>query len=452
MTDTSSLPTVTILGAGYVGLTTAALLAHSGYKVYAIEPNPERLKIIQSGRSFFFEEGLDVIIKAAQEAGNFIATDSYADSIPHSSVVFSCVGTPDNPDGSSNLTYVFSAAKEAGKLMNPGTVYVQKSTVPVGTGRKVEEEFKKLNKDISYISNPEFLREGTAVYDTLYFDRVVAGGDNTNAVKQVLDVYRDLEEHRDTIASLAGVNKNERLGKYISTSLNSAELIKVTANAFLALKISFANSIAKLADAVDADVVEVMDAVGADERIGRAFLNAGRGYGGGCFPKDVSGLIASGLEYGVDLDIMNAAQQVNASMPGYIIEKLHATLPRELKGSRVAVLGLAFKAGTSDTRKSPGVSLANTLSRVGAAVTAYDPKANEEAAHDLKRDVRIVQTLEEALESVDAIVLATEWPDLLQEPDFYTAHTDARIMVDAINRLDKHSYVSAGFQYIGVGR
>ena len=452
MTEFSTEKIITVLGAGYVGLTTAALLAHAGYKVYAIEPNAERLKVIQSGKSFFYEDGLDAIIKTALDTGSLIATDSYEESVPHSSVVFSCVGTPDNPDGSSNLTYVFMAAESAAALMKPGTLYVQKSTVPVGTGQSIEALFKEKGVDAPYVSNPEFLREGTAVYDTLFFDRVVAGSEHEQAVERILAIYKDLEAHRDTIATLASINTVARKGQYIAASLNSAELIKVTANAFLALKISFSNSIAKLADAVDADIVEVMDAVGADERIGRSFLNAGRGYGGGCFPKDVSGLIASGLDNGVDLEIMQAAQQVNASMPGYILEKLNTTLPHELKGSRVAVLGLAFKAGTSDTRKSPGVALANTLSRVGAAVTAYDPKANEEAAHDLKRDVRIADTLEEALENVDAIVLATEWPDLLQKPDFYTSRTDARIIVDAINRLDKHSYASAGFQYIGVGR
>src|SRR5690606_18543443 len=299
--------TITVLGAGYVGLSTAALLAHAGYKVYAIEPNQERLKVIKQGRSFFYEQGLDPVIKAAMDAGNLIATDSYEESVPHSSVVFSSVGTPDNPDGSSNLTYVFEAAKEAAKHLQPGSIYVQKSTVPVGTGRRVIAEFEKLRKDISYVSNPEFLREGTALYDTLYFDRVVVGGDDKQAVEDVLDIYRQLEANRDKIADLAGVDKDPRHGQYIATGLNSAELIKVTSNAFLALKISFANSIAVLADKVDADIVEVMDAVGADERIGRKFLNAGRGYGGGCFPKDVSGLIASGLENGVDLEIMQAA-------------------------------------------------------------------------------------------------------------------------------------------------
>ncbi len=444
--------TITVLGAGYVGLTTAALLAHAGYKVYAIEPNPKRLEVIKQGRSFFYEAGLDPVIKVAMDAGNLIATDSYSESVPSSDIVFSSVGTPDNPDGSSNLAYVFSAAQEAAKYLKDGSIFVQKSTVPVGTGNQVEEVFKKAGKRIRYVSNPEFLREGTALYDTLFFDRVVVGGDDKEAVEEILNVYRNLENHRDEIADVAGVKKESRLGKYIPTSRNSAELIKVSANALLALKISFANSIAKLADKVDADVVEVMDAVGADERIGRAFLNAGRGYGGGCFPKDVSGLIASGLENGVDLEIMTAAQNLNASMPGYIMEKLKDTIG-SFEGKNIAVLGLAFKAGTSDVRKSPGVSMANILAKSGANVTTYDPEASEEASEDLRRNVVQRESIKEATSGVDAIVVATEWPKLINYP--ISKYKDAMagdVFVDAINHFDKNEVTSSGLRYIGVGR
>ncbi len=435
--------TITVLGAGYVGLTTAALLAHAGYKVYAIEPNQERLKVIQSGKSFFYEEGLDPIIQKAIDDGNLIATDSYEESVPNSSVVFSCVGTPDNPDGSSNLTYIFSAAEESAKYLSDGAIYVQKSTVPVGTGRKVEAVFKELGKDIAYTSNPEFLREGTALFDTLYFDRVVVGGDNQEAVETILNIYRQLEAHRDTIAALSGVTPRERHGQYIATNLNSAELIKVTANAFLALKISFANSIAKLADKADADVVEVMDAVGADERIGRAFLNAGRGYGGGCFPKDVSGLISSALEYGVDLEVMQAAQSVNQSMPGYVVEKLKDALDNDLRGKRVAVLGLAFKAGTSDTRKSPGIAIANLLAHEGAVVAGYDPQANHEAKPDLHQTVTLHESVDTAIDGASAIVIATEWPE------FKSLSFGDTLVLDAVNITNASSTTG---HYIGVGR
>lgn len=445
--------TITVLGAGYVGLTTAALLAHAGYTVYALEPNPQRLAVIKQGKSFFFEDGLDAIIKATLERGTLIPTNSYADSVPHSHIVFSSVGTPDNPDGSSNLTYVFAAAKEAAAHLAVGSIYVQKSTVPVGTGARIETLFQELNTSIHYVSNPEFLREGTALHDTLYFDRVVAGGTNGHAVDEVLAVHHQLETWRDVIAATAGIKPAAQKGRYISTSLNSAELIKVTANAFLALKISFANSIAKLSDNVGADIVDVMDAVGADKRIGHAFLNAGRGYGGGCFPKDVSGLIASGLDHGVELEIMHAAQAVNASMPGYIVEKMLAHFDGNMSGKKVAVLGLAFKAGTSDVRRSPGITLANTILRAGATVTAYDPQALGEADEELHEGVTQYDSLMGAISGADVVIIATEWPEILHcSARSYAEVMHGQLFVDAINRFDIATIEQAGLHYIGVGR
>lgn len=443
--------TITVLGAGYVGLTTAALFAHCGYKVYAVEPNTKRLEAIKQGRSFFYEEGLDPVIKAAVDNGSLVPTDSYDESVPHSDLVFSCVGTPDNPDGSSNLSYVYSAAEQSMNLMKDGAIFIQKSTVPVGTGQKIIDLFQKNGKDFAYVSNPEFLREGTALYDTLYFDRVVAGGHDQASVETVLDTYRKLEECRDSIAQLANVQANPRKGHYIATQLNSAELIKVTANAFLALKISFANSIAKLSDKVGADVVEVMDAVGADERIGRAFLNAGRGYGGGCFPKDVSGLIASGLENNVDIEVMQAAQELNKSMPGYVVEKLKLQLG-QLQGKKIAVLGLAFKAGTSDVRKSPGVAIANTLSQYGASVVVHDPQALEEAQEELRRDIETADSIEAALDGSDAVIIATEWKEYRDlAPDVFN-QMRGNTVLDAMNMLKKEHLASAGLTYLGVGR
>lgn len=445
--------TITVLGAGYVGLTTAALLANAGYKVYALEPNKERLDVIREGRSFFYEAGLDPVIAAGLSSGNLTPTDSYEDSVPNSDVVFSCVGTPDNPDGSSNLTYVFAAAEQAGGLMKPGSVFVQKSTVPVGTGSKIAKSFESAGYLIPYVSNPEFLREGTALHDTLLFDRIVAGGDDTAAVNVVLDVYRQLEHHRDSILAIAGIDTNRTEGEYIATQLASAELIKVTANAFLALKISFANSIAKLADKSGADIVEVMDAVGADSRINRAFFDAGRGYGGGCFPKDVSGLIASGLEHGVDLEIVQATKAVNDSMPGYVLEKVKDTLGTELTGVRITVLGLAFKAGTSDARRSPGVALANQLASSGAVVNAYDPKAHHEAAHELVSEVNLTETLNDSLTQAEVVIIATDWPELTSlSPADLSDMTGKRLVVDAVNKLDKAPFIQAGFAYLGIGR
>jgi len=448
-----AVSTITVLGAGYVGLTTATLFAHAGYTVYVVEPDSRRLDVIKQGRSFFFEAGLDPIIGAAVTDGRLIPTDSYENSVPSSDIVFSCVGTPDNPDGSSNLRYVFAAAEQAAGLMKSDAIYVQKSTVPVGTGSRIIDTFGSAGHDIAYVSNPEFLREGTALADTLFFDRVVAGGADAIAVEQVLDLYRELERHRGDIAERADISDIQSDGEYIATELASAELIKVTANAFLALKISFANSIAQLADKAGADVVEVMDAVGADKRINRAFFNAGRGYGGGCFPKDVSGLIASGLDYGVELPIVQATKSVNDAMPGYVAEKLQEHLGGTLKDRHIAVLGLAFKAGTSDARKSPGIALANLLADRGAVVTAYDPKAADEANPDLVTQVRLTNGLNECVVSADAIIIATDWPELVNmSADDYKQASGARVIFDAVNALPKRSFIDAGFRYLGVGR
>jgi UDPglucose 6-dehydrogenase len=444
--------TITVLGAGYVGLTSAAIFAQSGYKVFVVEPNPKRLAVIKQGRSFFFEHGLDALVAKGIADKTLIPTDSYEQSVPESDFVFSCVGTPDNPDGSSNLTFVFAAAETTLKYAKKDVVYVQKSTVPVGTGVKIEELFAKHHAHMPYVSSPEFLREGTALRDSLFFDRIVVGGSDVDAARKVLELYQEVEDRRESIARLSGLDVEAKAGRYIETNLNSAELIKVTANAFLALKISFANSIAKLADQTGADINEVMDAVGADQRIGRPFLNAGRGFGGGCFPKDVSGLISSAADYGVELPIMVAASEVNYSMPGYIAQKVQTVLDG-IQGKHIAVLGLAFKAGTSDARRSPGVSLANILSKNGATVRAYDPEANHEAKEDLEAGITLHNSLETAVKNVDAVLVATDWPEFLQyDLSRLTQHMKGNLLVDCMNAYDMDEVKGAGLQYLGVGR
>jgi UDPglucose 6-dehydrogenase len=442
--------TISVIGCGYVGLTTAAILANCGYKVYAIEVNPTRLKSIQQGKSFFYELGIDQLLENALKQGNLIATDSYEEAVPGSSIVFSCVGTPDNPDGSSNLSYVFSAAEEAAKYLAEGSIYVQKSTVPVGTGEKIEKQFKEGGKNFRYVSNPEFLREGTAISDTLWFDRIVAGSDDKAAAAEVIEVYKSIERCRDELAKIAGLEPPKAIpeANYITTTRNSAELIKVTANAFLALKISFANSIAKLADQAGADINGVMDGVGADRRIGRAFLYAGRGYGGGCFPKDVSGLIRSAEEYGVNMEIMNAATEVNNSMPHYIINKAKDAIGGSFEGKKVAVLGLAFKAGTSDARRSPAVAIANTLASQASQITAYDPKATEEAREELDDSIKLCSSTEEAVKDADCIFIATDWPEF-KEIDF--AKYKAELIVDCMNTLEPSAQLSYGYLGVGLG-
>jgi UDPglucose 6-dehydrogenase len=454
--------TATIIGSGYVGVTTAAIFANAGYKVYALEINSERLAAIRRGKSFFYEEYLNPLLEHALKTGQLLGTSSYGIAIPESDIIFSCVGTPDNPDGSSNLNYVYAAAAETAEYIKPGAIFVQKSTVPVGTGKKVEKVLRDISGyKIDYVSNPEFLRESTAIQDSLWPDRVVIGGSDDSANRVIERMYRQVIYNREALAAIADIpftdELNETTPRYIKTSRNSAELIKVSANAFLALKISFANSMAKLADATGADVVEVMQAVGADNRIGRHFLNAGRGYGGGCFPKDVNGLISSGLEHGVDLNIMQAVNSENASMPGYILEKaLKHYNGQSLIGKKVALLGASFKAGTSDVRKSPALTMANLLAdKLGARVHIYDPEAFTEEVNikEVNGKIKVSPTMDKALRNAEMAVLATDWPEFR---DFSTGKLarllKGKLVVDAMNCLNPDEVKRAGLTYIGVGR
>lgn len=459
MPDTK--PTITVLGCGYVGVTTAVVLANCGITVYAIEPLPARLDTLKQGRSFFYEAGVDALIQRAMQAGTLVFTNSYEKAVRRSSIVFSCVGTPDNADGSSNLSFVFDSAEEASKYIKPGTIFVQKSTVPVGTGIRVMELFQKNGADIRYVSNPEFLREGTAIADTLWFDRIVAGSDDQSAAQMILALYKTIEQNAAKVGTYADIDKPAAAlpPHYMATSRNSAELIKVTANAFLALKISFANSIAKLADLSGADVMQVMDGIGSDRRIGRAFLNAGRGYGGGCFPKDVSGLIRSAEEYGADMEIMKAATEVNESMPHYVISKAKTALGKTadsdnvFSGKRVAILGLAFKAGTSDVRKSPAITIANTLAEQGAEVYAYDPEAMNEAREELGKSIKLVSSAHEAIQDTDVIFVATDWPEFVSiDLAKLAKDSGAKVLVDCMNRYDSHSVAAVALTYVGVGK
>ncbi len=454
--------TITIIGSGYVGLSSAAIFANAGYKVYALDIDEKKIKIIRSGRSHFYELGLDYFIAKAIKKGNLIPTISYEESIPNSTMAISCVGTPDNPDGSYNMSYIFSSAEETAKYAKNGLVYVQKSTVPVGTGEKVMKHIKKVNPKLKvhYVSNPEFLREGSAVFDTLNMDRIVVGGNGEDARKRLIAVYKkvdDLAKKTDmseiskyagvTMPSIKTFDKTPFIERVLETSLESAELIKVSSNAFLSLKITFANSIAQLCDKTGADIVEVMNGVGMDHRIGRAFLYAGRGYGGGCFPKDVSGLLAVADEHDVDLKIMKSSVQVNEEMPQYIVEKMIKEIP-DLKKKKVALLGLSFKPGTSDTRKSPSIKLANLLVGKVASIKVYDPEAEEEAKPHLEKDVELMDTVKDTLDDADVAVIATDWPqfkdlNLFKKVDF---------VVDGMNALDKEQLRKMKVKYIGVGR
>lgn len=454
-TDTNK-PNVAIVGAGYVGLTTAVLLASSGYNTHLVDVDKEKVSKIKKGESPFFEPNLDGLIKKVTSNKKLVPTSSYEEAVPQAEIVLSCVGTPDKADGSSNLKYVFAAAREIAQHAKDGTVIAQKSTVPVGTGRELAKEIKAANGQLGfhYVSNPEFLREGAAISDTLYPDRIVVGGDDKSSLEKVAQLYEHIIQSASEIDPVLQkeYQPHEYIdGKIVYTTLESAELIKVTSNAFLALKISFANSIAKLADEVDGDIVGVMDGVGLDRRIGRAFLNAGRGYGGGCFPKDVSGLIAAAEKNNVSLEIIQAATHVNSSMPGYIIDKVTKHTD-SFKNKDIAVLGLSFKPATSDTRRSPAVQIANLLVDEGASVRAYDPKAIFEDG-DLSKGVAREETIDQTIKNADAVFIATDWPEFAAyQPEQYAQQMKGNLLVDCMNMLNKDEVARAGLTYIGVGR
>lgn len=453
---TSKKPVISVIGAGYVGLTTASILAACGYKVYLIDVDKKKINVIKKGKSHFFEAGIENLIQYGLSNKTLIPTLSYKEAVPKADIVFSCVGTPDNPDGSPNLEYIYAAAKEVGKLAKKGAIFVQKSTVPVGTGKSIISKFAKHGAKLNYVSNPEFLREGTAIADTVLFDRIVLGG-QAKYRSAVAELYEAIEQNRLKIMELANLEfangtVKTHAGSYIFTSIESAELVKVAANSFLALKISFANSIAKLADKTDADVVEVMKAVGADRRIGSAFLNAGRGYGGGCFPKDVSGLISSANSYGVDLHIIAASAELNDSMPGYIVSKVKQSV-KTFKDLNVAVLGLAFKVGTSDVRKSPSIKIANMLAKEGAKVYAHDPAVTGQIPNGLSASAIRSNTISSAVKKADVVFVATDWPEYIEMDLKQVAGSmRGKLFIDCMNVFDPAYVRSCGLAYVGVGR
>lgn len=463
---------ITIAGTGYVGLTTATVLANVGYKVWTIDVDSKKIETIKGGKSYFFESGLDQFIKKSIDEKKLFPTIEYEEAIAESDIVFSCVGTPDKEDGTPNLDFIYQVveqvAKNCEKVGKKEIIFVQKSTVPVGTGKKLVEYAKSINPKLRmrYVSNPEFLREGSALYDTLVVDRIVIGSKDVEAREEVAKLFKNVNEFainlkHDSYTDYASVYHNsfadaEKIDfskKIQMMGVESAELVKVTANAFLSLKISFANSIAKLADEAGANVQEVMNGVGADIRIGRSFLYPGIGWGGGCFPKDVSGLITVSKEHGVAQTIMEEAVAVNNSMIEYIIEKGEKLLKSDTKGVEVAVLGLSFKPGTSDVRKSPAIKLCNALVKKGAKVKAYDPQAMEEAKHDLSDQVQLTENIDDCIIGVKLVFVATEWKEFLSY-DWKKAKTlvEKSNIVDARNSLDYKKMRAEGWIYTDIGR
>ncbi len=452
---------VSIIGTGYVGLTTGVTLAYLGHEVTCIDVDPGKVDSLRAGKPPFFEPHLEELLAVARQRIRF--TTAYAEAIPRAEVVIIAVGTPSLADGNPDLRYLKQAAEATGQHLDGAfTVVVNKSTVPIGSGNWVEalirdayrERNGRLSEDrFAVASNPEFLREGSALHDSLYPDRVVIGADRSRAIEVLYNLYKPILEQ--TFAAPPFLDRPSGLAAVplVTADLSSAELIKYSANAFLALKISFINEIAQLAERVGADVTQVARGIGLDARIGIRFLQAGIGWGGSCFGKDTSALIATAGEYGLPMPIIEAARQVNQRQRERVVELLLSEL-KILKGRTVGLLGLAFKPDTDDLRDAPALDIGRLLAERGAKVRAHDPVALAKARqHFPDIGVGYCDDVEETVNEADALVLVTEWPGYrkLDWPRIAAAMRH-KVLIDGRNYLDREEITSAGLRYIGIGR
>ena len=449
---------VSILGTGYVGLTTGACLAFLGHKVTCADADPRKIDPLESGAVPFHEPYLAELI--AEARCNLKFTTDYAHAIPGAQVIFIAVGTPPGTNGAPDLKYLQATARGIGEhLTGDFTVVVNKSTVPIGSGNwvgsLVREAYelrngRKADGRFSVASNPEFLREGSALHDSLCPDRVVIGADEAKTAEVLYTLYRPILDQ--TFQSPSFLPRPDGLGAVplISTDLASAELIKYAANAFLALKISYINEIGQLSEKVGADIAQVAKGIGLDARIGTRFLQAGIGWGGSCFGKDTAALISTASEYGLEMPIVHAAREMNRRQRERVIEKLLGEL-RILKGRTIGLLGLAFKPHTDDLREAPAIDIARKLIERGARVKAHDPVAMERFKRDYP-DLEVVccEDPESVLRDADAVVLVTEWPQY-RELDWEPLARSMRtaIILDGRLALDRARITRAGFRYVG---
>jgi UDPglucose 6-dehydrogenase len=450
---------VAIIGTGYVGLTTGVCLAYIGHHVVCLDTDAEKIEMLNAGKIPIYEPHLENFMSQASE--NLKFTTSYADAIPKAQLIFIAVGTPPTPSGSPNLEYLSQAATCIGKYLNDDfTVVVNKSTVPIGSGNWVESLIRhsleerhgrKMNGKFAVASNPEFLREGAAIGDSLYPDRIVVGSDESRALEVLYTLYRPILDQTFPAPVYLSRPEDKSAVPLVSTDLASAELIKYAANAFLALKISFINEVGQLAERVGADINEVGRGIGLDSRIGSRFLSSGIGWGGSCFGKDTAALISTGREYGLTMPIVEAARWINQRQRDRVIEKLLHEL-KILKGRTLALLGLAFKPNTDDLREAPAIDIAQRLIERGAMVKAHDPIAMERFKREYSSlDVQLCCDVEKTLEDCDAAILVTEWT-LYREIDWKNVASlmRGRVILDGRSVLDREELGSLGFRYIGI--
>jgi len=429
---------LTIIGSGYVGLTTGACFAEAGHHVLCVDNDAEKVRLLLAGKIPIYEPGLEDLVRKNVASRRLTFTTSTELGVRHGEVLFIAVPTPPRPDGSVDLSFVEKVAREIAEHLDSYRVVVDKSTVPVKTGERVSQAIRRYAKpgaEFDVVSNPEFLREGCAVEDIMKPDRIVIGGNSDRALALMQKVYEPF------------------IAPVIVTDINSAEMIKHAANSFLALKISYINALSEICEASGADVVKVAEGIGSDKRIGRAFLNAGLGYGGSCFPKDISAFTAISRELGVPFKLLEEVQAINARQLERFIKIIREAL-WVLQDKRVAVWGLSFKPHTDDVRSSVAISLIETLVAEGAHVTAFDPRAMEKArALPVGSKIEFAASALEAAQGAEALIIATEWPqfsavDLAELRDAMRTP----LIFDGRNLLDPAVAIEFGFQYTGIGR
>ena len=427
---------LTIIGTGYVGLVSGTCFAEVGHHVICVDNNAEKVKMLQAGGIPIYEPGLEELVKKNVAAGRLSFTNSTAEGVQKSDVIFIAVPTPPQTDGSVDLSYIEKVARDIAAAMTSYKIVVDKSTVPVKTGEKVTETIKRYcpaKVEFDVVSNPEFLREGFAVGDLMKPDRVVIGVGSQRPAAAMKEIYQPFN------------------APIIVTDINSAELIKHAANSFLALKISYINAIANVCEAAGANVQEVAQGIGLDERIGRRFLNAGIGFGGSCFPKDLSAFIKIAEQIGYDFKLLKEVQRINSDQMDRFIKKITDTL-WVLKDKKIGVLGLAFKQNTDDVRSSPAIDLCQRLLKDGATLRVHDPKAMDKAK-SLLPNVTYVDDMNAVAEGCDALVVATEW-DEFKQLDLARAKKGLThpILFDGRNLFDPAEMEKLGWIYKSVGR
>ncbi len=428
---------LTIIGSGYVGLTTGACFANVGHHVMCVDNNPDKIAKLLKGEIPIYEPGLEEVVKTTVAAGRLQFTTSTEEGVDFGDVIFIAVPTPPQPDGSVDLRFIEKVAREIAQVIKSYKVIVDKSTVPVKTGEKVADTINRYKPDVEVdvVSNPEFLREGCAVDDLMHPDRIVIGTNSDRALALMQKVYEPF------------------LAPILVTDINSAELIKHAANSFLALKISYINAVSQICEASGADVEKVAEGIGADKRIGRHFLNAGIGYGGSCFPKDIAAFIAISEQLGCPFTLLKEVEAINANMKQRFLKAIRDAL-WVLDDKKIAVWGLAFKNNTDDIRSSVAIELVHALVKEGANVTAYDPKGMENAKMLPWADqLTFAESAMDCVDGAEALIVATEWPEFASQ-DFVEVKNRmlAPLIFDGRNLLDTTTMKELGFRYTGIGR